>query len=130
MAKTSKAQAMPKFTPPPQAMVAKFENALKEFPMAEQRKLFGYPAAFVNGQMFAGLFQGRMMLRLPEPERNQFLTEYKAGLFEPIPGRVMREYVLVPPAILSSPTKLKGWMRKAAAYAQSLPPKVKAKKAR
>ncbi len=121
---------MPKFTPAPAGLVRVFENMLKDFPMAEQRKLFGYPAAFVDGQMFAGLFRDSMMLRLPEAERDEFLTKFKTRLFEPMPGHVMKEYVLVPPAMLSSPAKLKGWMRQALAYAQSLPPKVKAKKAR
>ncbi len=123
-------KAMPKFTPAPAGLVSKFENTLKDFPMAEQRKMFGYPAAFVNGQMFASLFQDNMMLRLPEGERNQFLAEFKTKLFEVMPGRPMKEYVLVPPALLSSPAKLKGWVQKALAHAQSLPPKVKTKKAR
>jgi TfoX/Sxy family transcriptional regulator of competence genes len=123
-------KAMPKFTPAPANLVSKFESTLKDFPMAEHRKMFGYPAAFVNGHMFASLFQDRMMLRLPEEERDQFLAEFKTGLFEVMPGRPMKEYVLVPPALIQSPTKLRGWVRKALTYAQSLPPKAKAKKAR
>ncbi len=130
MAKTSRARAMPKFTPAPAALAAVFESTLKDFPMAERRKMFGYPAGFVDGKMFAGLFQNDMMLRLPEAERDRFIAEFKTRLFEVMPGRVMKEYVLVPPALLKSPAALKRWMGKALAYTQSLPPKVKAKKGR
>jgi len=107
-----------------------FQNAMKDFPMAEQRKLFGYPAAFVNGQMFTGLYRGNMILRLADTDRAKFIAEYKTKLFEPMPGRPMKEYVLVPQTILKSPTLLTAWVGRALAYAQSLPPKVKAKKTR
>ena len=41
--------------------------------IGDQRKMFGYPCAFVNGNMFAGLFQTGLFLRLSEPEREEFL---------------------------------------------------------
>ncbi len=128
MPKTTKTRAMPKFTPAPEAMVRLFEKTMKDFPMAEQRKMFSYPTAFVNGHMFAGLFRDSMMLRLPEGEREKFLQEFKTDLFEPMPGRPMREYVIVPGEILKSPLALRQWMSKGLSYAQSLPPKAKAKK--
>ncbi len=121
---------MPKFTPAPPALVAAFGNALKDFPMAEQRKMFSYPAAFVDGKMFAALFQNNMTLRLPEAERDRFIAEFKTKLLEVMPGRPMKEYVIVPPAMLQSPTTLRRWMKKALTYTQSLPAKVKAKKSR
>ncbi len=125
MVKAAKPRAMPKFTPAPAALVSTFERALKDFPMAEQRKMFSYPAAFVDGKMFAALFQSRMMLRLPEAERSKFISEFRTGLFEVHPGRPMKEYVAVPPAVLKSPATLRRWIAKALAYAQSLPPKTK-----
>ncbi len=69
-AKTDKPKrAMPAFTKAPEGMVEKFERAMKDFPMVTQRKMFGYPAAFVNGNMFAGLFQQEMFLRLSDEDR-------------------------------------------------------------
>ncbi len=125
MAKATKPRAMPRFTPAPAALVSTFERALKDFPMAQQRKMFSYPAAFVDGKMFAALFQSSMTLRLPEEERTKFLAEFKTGLLEVMPGRPMKEYVVVPPAVLKSPGTLKRWLAKALAYTQSLPPKTK-----
>jgi TfoX/Sxy family transcriptional regulator of competence genes len=130
MPKATQSKAMPKFTRAPEELVRAFENAIKDFPMAEQRKLFGYPAAFVNGQMFTGLHQDNMILRLSEADRAKFMAEYRTKLFEPMPGRPMKEYVLVPKTMLKSSTQLNAWIGRALAYAKGLPPKVKAKKIR
>ena len=92
-------------------------------PPAVQRKMFGYPAGFINGNMFMGLFQDDMILRLPESLREEFLKKEGAKIFEPMPGRPMREYVVVPPSVGRSAAQLDGWLNKALAYAQSLPPK-------
>jgi TfoX/Sxy family transcriptional regulator of competence genes len=120
-------RVMPKFTKAPEALVKAFDLALAPFPKAERRQMFGYPCAFANGNMFAGLFQDRMMLRLPDGERARFLRLKDARPFEPAPGRPMREYVEVPEAVLKSKTKLKAWLSKSFEYAQSLPAKEKKK---
>lgn len=92
-------------------------------PPAERRKMFGYPCSFVNGQMFAGLHQENMVLRLSEADRRQFLRLEGAGLFEPMPGRVMKEYVVVPASLLHHSTELMKWIEKSFAFALSLGPK-------
>ena len=106
----------------PQELIDLFERVLPG-PPAETRKMFGYPAAFVNGNLFMGLHQEDLLLRLPEGAREKLLGMDGARVFEPMPGRPMREYVVVPPALLSSPAKLEGWVAKALAYGASLPPK-------
>ncbi len=40
-----------------------------------------------------------------------------------MPGRPMREYVVVPPKIVGTKAALGRWLAKASAYAGSLPPK-------
>jgi hypothetical protein len=130
MPKAQKVRAMPKFEPAPPELIRLFEGAIKDFPQAEERKMFGYPAAVINGQMFSSLFGENMMLRLSQADREKFLREYKSKLFEPMPGRPMKEYVLVPLQVRESPALLKGWLTRSSKYAESLPPKVKGKKAR
>ena len=49
-----------------------------------------------------------------------------AKTFEPMPGRPMKEYVVVPDAVVTNPAKLRAWVDQAYAYAKKLP----AKKAR
>ena len=120
-------RVMPSFTKAPDDLVRIFENAMKDFPMAAQRKMFGYPAAFVNGNMFAGLFQERMFLRLSDEDRAAIRKEYGTPLFEPMPGRPMRGYVEMPRYVLNSPKLLKTWMAKGMEYCKTLPPKGKKK---
>ena len=117
------ARAMPAFTKAPPALVAGFQQAVAGLPLVEERRMFGYPAAFSNGQMFASLFGDHMILRLPAAERQSFIEQHHSRLFEPMPGRPMKEYVEVPPALLASAQPLDDWLRKALAYAQSLPAK-------
>lgn len=116
---------MPAFTKAPEENVQRFENAMKDFPMATQRKMFGYPAAFVNGNMFAGLFQDRMFLRLSDEDRAAIRKEYGTPLFEPMPGRPMRGYVEVPRYVLNSPRLLRTWLTKGMEYVKTLPAKGK-----
>jgi len=122
---TKTKKPMPAFTKAPEEMTQRFEHALKDFPMATQRKMFGYPAAFVNGNMFTGLFQEEMFLRLSDEDRAAIRKEYGTPLFEPMPGRPMRGYVVVPRYVLNSPRLLRTWLTKGMEYCKSLPPKVK-----
>jgi TfoX/Sxy family transcriptional regulator of competence genes len=93
--------------------------------MGDQRKMFGFPCAFVNGNMFAGLFQTGLFLRLSEPEREVFLRLKGATRFEPLPGRVMREYVTAPAEMARQPKVVAEWLKRAYTYTSSLPAKVK-----
>jgi TfoX/Sxy family transcriptional regulator of competence genes len=117
------ATAMPRWTKAPASLVETFSTALEALPQATPRKMFGYPAAFVNGNMFAGLFQKTMVLRLAPEDRAACLTIDGAKPFEPMPGRVMKEYVVVPESMLGSPGDLARWMAKAFEFAESLAPK-------
>jgi len=123
MAAKRKTAAMPKWKAPPQDLVSTFERAAGTLSGAEVRKMFGYPAAFLGGNMFTGLHQDRMILRLSEQDCTILLREKGARIFEPMPGRPMREYVVVPESILASPPRLTEWLMRAQAYARTLPAK-------
>ncbi len=116
---------MPHFAPAPDALVRTFENAMKDFPMAERRKMFGYPAAFVNGNMFTGLHTTRMVLRLPADVAPAMPG---AQPFEPLPGRSMTGWYVIPPRILASPGELNGWLEKAFKFTRGLPAKAAARR--
>lgn len=109
----------------PPALIAKFDAALPDDPRVERRQMFGYPAAFTNGNLFTGLHQDDLMIRLDERSRGA-LTNLGGLPFEPMPGRSMREYVVVPRTIVSDAGNLKTWMKKAFNYASGLKPKQKA----
>src|SRR5215472_3204015 len=107
----------------PEALVQQFETIVPPDPQVERRKMFGYPAAFVGGNMFMGLHQESLILRLPDEHRASFLSLPNASVFEPMPGRPMREYVVVPPGMLDSPDQLRAWTRRALEYVSRLPAK-------
>jgi len=75
--------------------------------------------------MFAGLHQESFIVRLSEADRASAGERHGARAFEPMPGRPMREYVVLPEAVLADRRKLATYMRRALDYAGSLPPKVK-----
>ncbi len=81
--------------------------------------------------MFAGLHQESFVLRLAPADVKAFLEIDGAKPFEPMPGRSMAGYVVVPESMLANSADLKKWLEKSFAYASSLPPKqakAKAKK--
>ena len=117
-----------KWIKPSQQLADTFEHLVPVAAGVEKRKMFGYPCSFVKGNMFMGLFQESMILRLSEKDREAFLKLEQARQFEPMPGRTMKEYVVVPPYMLKDTSTLKKWIGKSLDYASGLPPKKKKKK--
>jgi TfoX/Sxy family transcriptional regulator of competence genes len=120
---------MPTFSKPPATVVAAFETAVAPLPGIERRTMFGYPSAFHGGNMFACVFQDRMMFRLSPEDRAEALALAGAKLFAPMPGRPMKEYVDLPRGVLSDAPALASWARRAHAYARTLPAKARGKRA-
>jgi TfoX/Sxy family transcriptional regulator of competence genes len=113
----------------PPELVELFEASFPG-PPAVARQMFGYRAAFVNGNLFMSLFEDRMVLRLPDGPRAELLAMEGADTFEPMAGRPMKEYVLVPASVLAAPEALDAWVATALAYGGSLPPKAPKAKAK
>ena len=116
---------MKKWEPAPREAVKAFEAATSGLAGVEPRKMFGYSCVFAKGNMFAGLHEAGMVLRLSDEERAEFLRLKGAEQFEPMPGRVMREYVVVPSELLNSPDQLREWVEKSLGYVSSLPAKAR-----
>jgi hypothetical protein len=112
----------PSFDKSPPALVARFDELTALVPDATRRPMFGYPSCVLRGHMFMSLFADRLILRLGDDDRRDFLARHKASVFEPMPGRPMKEYVVVPPTLVDTPA-VEDWIARAHAYADSLPPK-------
>ncbi len=71
------------------------------------------------------MFEDKLFVRLAETDRATLLAEEGAQPFDPMGGRPMREYVVVPGTWLEGDDddELRAWMMKAARYARTLPPK-------
>lgn len=109
----------------PPELVALFGAVVPDDARVERRQMFGYPAAFVNGNMFAGLHQESFVLRLSEKDRVIMQQKEGADSFMPTPGRIMREYVAIPGHILADKAAAKRWLKRSLEYAAALPVKVK-----
>ncbi len=106
----------------PAALVDRFAAAVAGIEGLEQRKMFGYPAAFVGGNMVAGLHQESWIVRLGEDDRSSPASQ-GWQTFAPMPGRPMREYLALPSEVVTDPETARSWVERAAAYGRTLPPK-------
>jgi TfoX/Sxy family transcriptional regulator of competence genes len=99
-----------------------FEALLPDDPRVAVRPMFGNVAAFVNGNMFTGLFGTDLFVRLPEDERGKLIEEGGTE-FQPMPGRSMKEYASVPRTWRDEPDRAVAWIGRSFAWAGRLPPK-------
>jgi TfoX/Sxy family transcriptional regulator of competence genes len=111
----------------PASLIDIFDRLMPEDPKIERRKMFGYPAAFTNGNLFAGLHQESFILRLSEADREVFQAKYQAAIFEPMAGRKMREYVVVPSDLLGDKRAMDHWLSRSRDYAAGVARKTPAK---
>ena len=114
-----------KWKKPSEKMIEFFDAILPAGSKVERKKMFGCSVGFINGNMFMGLHNDRIILRLGEGERENFIKQYNAQIFEPMPGRKMREYIVVPEKLLTNVTTLKAWCEKSYEHASRLKPKEK-----
>jgi TfoX/Sxy family transcriptional regulator of competence genes len=114
---------MPTFEKSPPELVARFDAAATRFPDAARRKMFGYPALFVGGNLVTGLFARSWMIRLGEEDRAALLALPGAGPFEPMPGKPMKGYVTLPAEVVADDGALDHWVSRSIAYGRTLPVK-------
>jgi TfoX/Sxy family transcriptional regulator of competence genes len=95
------------------------ERIAPDAPDVERRTMFGCPCRFVSGNMFMVLHEGRIVLRLAPEDREALLEMRGSAPFGPA-GRTMREYVAVPPAMLTDLPELGRWVARSEEYARSL----------
>jgi RNA polymerase sigma factor (sigma-70 family) len=118
---------MPTFRKSSPELVARFDELALLAGDADRKQIFGYPACMLAGNMFMGLHENTLILRLPESDRAEFADRHGAAVFEPMPGRPMKEYVVVPPALVYD-DGVSEWVRRSRAYAEQLPAKKPRKK--
>jgi TfoX/Sxy family transcriptional regulator of competence genes len=111
---------------PPQELVDYLDSVIPDGPApVDFKPMFGGPCYWTGGNMFAAIHQESMIVRLGEEDRQALLREPGAALFEPMEGRPMREYVVIPPQIVEDREAVRSWLAKGLAFTASLPPKVK-----
>jgi TfoX/Sxy family transcriptional regulator of competence genes len=116
------------WTKSPQSLIDLFDKSVPSSPSVSRRKMFGYPAAFANGNLFIGLHQDDFVMRLSEEDRARFSAEYGMRTFEPMKGRPMREYVRLPEELLANARKRAPWIKRSLQYVEAIQPKAKPSK--
>jgi TfoX/Sxy family transcriptional regulator of competence genes len=107
-----------------------FKSLIPGDPAVEVKPMFGNLGAFVNGNMFAGLFGPAVGVRLDDAGRDELEVIEGSGPFGPA-GHAMGGYLSLPEAWRGTPDVAADWVGRALSHVRSLPPKAKkAKKAR
>jgi TfoX/Sxy family transcriptional regulator of competence genes len=88
---------------PSEGAKSAFMKLVPKDPSVTTRPMFGNLAAFVNGNMFTGLFGEDLFVRLSEADQAR-LRNQGGKEFAPMAGRAMKGYLTVP-----------GWQGKTAA---------------
>jgi len=70
------------------------DSFLLDHPLVSPGKMYGHPAYYVSGKMFASLFGEGVCLKIPEKRVKELLQKEYVVPFEPR-GRKMREWILL-----------------------------------
>lgn len=109
----------------PEELKVFIEEVMRPF-ACQKRIMFGCPAYFVNNNMFAGLHQESFLMRLSEADREEIKRHSDEIVpFEPMPGKIMKEYVVIPESLQGDRSFIRAWLQKSYDYTGSLPAKRK-----
>ncbi|MGD9380127.1 MAG: TfoX/Sxy family protein [candidate division WOR-3 bacterium] len=114
-----------KWQKPSEELVTLLKKKL-ENTKCESRKVFGCPSYFINNNMFIGVFQKNIFIRLSPEDAKETLEKHpKVRHFEPRTGMVMKEYLTLPETIYQRKDVFSRLLEKSLEYVRSLPPKKK-----
>ena len=105
-----------------EALTARIRPVLKRRKGFSEKPMFGGVCFMINGNMCAGTWKGSLIVRLGKESHEATLAEPHTKPAD-MAGRVMKGWALVEPAGIETEEALKSWVRRAAKFAGSLPPK-------
>jgi TfoX/Sxy family transcriptional regulator of competence genes len=111
--------SMPK---PGEEAKAAFRELVPGEPGVALKPMFGNLSAFVNGNMFAGLFGDDLFVRVP-PEQGAEIVGQGGSEFQPMPGRPMKGYYVLPKGWRQDPAGARGWIQKGLSATSGMPAK-------
>jgi len=87
----------------PSEELSKFlEESISSFNV-KKKKMSGV-GIFANDNMLTGVFENDIFIRLSEKDRAKIMSEYDEVIpFEPLKGRIMKEYVVLPDHLYNDP---------------------------
>jgi TfoX/Sxy family transcriptional regulator of competence genes len=112
-----------KLIKPSPGLIQEFKAMARQLSAGELRKMFGYDAVFVNGNMAVGLWQNTCVAKLPEAERRQLIEAGQAIPFAPSGGHAMGAWLELSEELAHDPEELQAWSERAVRFVATLPPK-------
>ena len=70
------------------------DSFLLDYPIVTPGKMYGHPAYYVGGKLFASLYMEGVCVKVPESVKNTLLDNEQIVPFTPM-GRNMREWILI-----------------------------------
>jgi TfoX/Sxy family transcriptional regulator of competence genes len=113
---------MMKIPKPTQADMDRFREIVPEYPEVDIKPMFGNLGAFVNGNMFMGLFGSAIGVKLDVSDRDA-LVALGGGSFGPA-ERPMSGYVTLPASWAPESEQVDEWVMTALTYVSAMPAKV------
>jgi TfoX/Sxy family transcriptional regulator of competence genes len=113
---------------PSEQAKAAFQKLVPGDPAVSTRPMFGNLAAFVNGNLFCGLFGEDLFVRVSDADQAK-IRKQGGKAFEPMPGRAMTGYVMVASGWQKKPDASRALVVTALAWSRALPAKDKKKPA-
>ncbi|GAB3789669.1 TfoX/Sxy family protein [Nocardioides ungokensis] len=104
---------------------ARFRSLVPEGPGVEVKPMFGSVGAFVNGNMFAGLFGTDIGVKLDPAGLEELAALEGSGPFGP-EERPMNGWLSVPSSLTGE--QVTSWMERAREHIATLPPKARKQK--
>ena len=101
----------------------RFRSLVSAVAGVEVKPMFGQLGAFVNGNMFAGLFGSAIGVKVDEESRAE-LERMGAGAFGP-EDRPMAGYLTLPETV--GDVEAAAWVERARAHVATFPPKARKK---
>jgi TfoX/Sxy family transcriptional regulator of competence genes len=90
----------------------------------EKKKMFGQYAFFMNGNMFCGVHESNLFLRMAHKDLEEAMSRYpELRKFEPRKGMAMKEYVQANPEFVEDVERFRRLLKQSVEYASELPPK-------
>lgn len=117
-----------KLAKPSPGLIVEFKAVVAALPQGQPRKMFGYDAVFVNGNMAAGLWQNTCVVKISQTDQAGLIERGLGVAFMPMKGRSMSGWLELSEELAHDPEELLHWVRRAVDFVAALPPKMATKK--
>ncbi len=109
----------------PEAKQLLYQRLLESVPEVDAKSNFGSAYTAINGNMYTiNSKHGMVGIRLPEPQRSEFMATYATELFRGDPAwPPAKEFVAVPDELLEDTKTLKPYLELSVGYVKTLKPK-------